>query len=379
MLVANYIILVIIIIALGILYQKFLEKQVNLTGMTNDNYNEIRKYLLNDSFNESALAKSKKPILWIHIPYEYNSRNWSSFGSRSSFDLNQPYLYLTVKSIIAQCDKSFFIVIIDDSSFDKLIPSWKINMNQISDPILSNMRQMAIAKLLYAYGGVNVPISFLCNKDLLGLYEKGTNGETMFICENVNTNVTSTNNMFYCDARFMGAKKNNDTMKQYIHHMQQLISQDYTAESVFKGECNKWCMDKMKKGMRLIPGTDVGTKTIDEEPVIIDDLLNQNYIRFYENSYGIWIPADQILKRTNYEWFARLSKEQIFDSNAILAKYIILAIAPNMNVSLTDEEENRDWVSFWRVPATNGTLNIYGLMPSGLGDNVRSYQTTGDY
>ena len=378
MLVANYIILVIIIIALGILYQKFLEKQVNLAGMSNDNYNEIRKYLLNDSFNESALAKSKKPILWIHIPYEYNSRNWSSFGSRSSFDLNQPYLYLTVKSIIAQCDKSFHIVIIDDSSFDKLIPSWKINLNLLSDPILPNMRQMAMAKLLYAYGGITVPISFLCNKDLLGLYEKGTNGDTMFVCENVNTNVTSANNMFYCDARFMGAKKNDDTMKQYIHHMQQLISSDYTAESLFKGECNKWCIDKMNKGVRLIPGTDVGTKTIDEEPVLIDNLLNQNYIKFYENSYGIWIPADQILRRTNYEWFARLSQEQIFDSNTILAKYIILAVAPNMSVKLNDRQENPDWISFWRVPATNGTLNIYGLMPSGLGDNVLSYQTTGN-
>jgi len=79
MLVANYIILAIIIIALGILYQKFCEKQSLL--VPEDNSSEIRKYLL----NESSLAKSKKPILWIHVPHEYNSRDWLSFGSRSSF------------------------------------------------------------------------------------------------------------------------------------------------------------------------------------------------------------------------------------------------------------------------------------------------------
>jgi hypothetical protein len=353
--------------------------------MSNDNYNEIRKYLLNDSFNESALAKSKKPILWIHIPYEYNSRNWSSFGSRSSFDLNQPYLYLTVKSIIAHCDKSFHIVIIDDTSFDKLLPNWSVNLSVISDPILTNMRQLALAKLIHLYGGINVPISFLCKRDLLGLYEKGTNDDTMFVCENVNTNVTSTNDMFYCDARFMGAKKNNEHMRQYIHHIQQLVSNDYTAEAEFNGGYNKWINDQIYtkgKGIRLIPGTDIGTKTIDEEPVIIDNLLNQNYIRFYENSYGIWIPADQILKRNNYEWFARLSQKQIFESNTILAKYIILTVAPNISVKVNDNNSNSllpDWISFWRVPATNGTLNVYGHMPSGLGDNVRRSTSTGSY
>ena len=101
MLVANYIILVIIIIALGILYQKYCEKQSTL--IPKDNYEEMRKYLL----NESSLAKSKKPILWIHVPHEYNARDWLSFGSRTSFDVNQPYLYLTVRSIIKHCDQSF--------------------------------------------------------------------------------------------------------------------------------------------------------------------------------------------------------------------------------------------------------------------------------
>jgi hypothetical protein len=194
--------------------------------------------------------------------------------------------------------------------------------------------------------------------------------------------------MFYCDARFMGEKKNNKMMRNYIHHIQQLVSNDYTAEAEFNGGYNKWINDRIFNkgktqgvGIRLIPGTDVGTKTLDEDPVIIDNLLNQNYIRFYENSYGIWIPADQILKRNNYEWFARLSQKQIFESDTILAKYIILTVAPNMtaNINVTNKSLLPDWISFWRVPATNGTLNIYGHMPSGLGDNVRRSNSTGSY
>jgi hypothetical protein len=366
MLVANYIILVIIIIALGILYQKYCEKQYRM--MPGDSYEEIRKYLL----NESSLAKSKKPILWVHVPHEYNSRDWLSFGSRSSFELNQPYLYLTVRSIIKNCDQSFYICIIDDNSFANLIPDWNIDLTLIADPILSNIRKLAMAKLLYMYGGVNVPISFLCFKDLIGLYENGTNGDTMFVCENVCENITATTDMFCPDARFFGAKKNNDVLRQYIEFMQRQISADYTAQTEFLGDFDRWCNKKISlKQMRLIPGTDVGTKTVGEEPVTVDTLLSEDYIHFYPKMYGIWVPADQILKRRKFEWFARMSPQQIFQGNFILAKYIVLVTAPDSKMGIIEPMENQpDWISFWKVPLTNTTLNIWGPQPIFLGDNV---------
>ena len=376
MLVANYIIIVIIIIALGILYQKYLEKQASI--IPNDSYSEIKKYLL----NESSLAKSKKPILWIYIPHEYNARNWLSFGSRSSFDLNQPYLFLTVRSIIKQCEESFYICLIDDNSFANLIPDWNINMSLLADPMLSNIRQMALAKLIYRYGGINVPISFLCARDLIGLYEKGTNGDTMFVCENIDTNITSTTDLFYPDSRFMGAKKENVTVRDYIDFMQRIISADYTAQSDFLGDFDRWCNKRIgNKQLRLIPGTEVGTKSMDEEVINVDDLLSEEYIHFYPKMYGIWIPADQILKRRKYEWFARMSPEQIFQGNFILAKYIVLATAPDAKMGLIEPLENKpDWISFWKVPinADSHTLNIWGPRPIGLGDNVPRAKNAGN-
>ena len=380
MLVANYIILCIIIIALGILYQKYCEKQSLLEP--GDSFEEIRKYLL----NESALAKSKKPILWIHVPHEYNAREWLSFGSRSSFEVNQPYLYLTVRSIIKQCDQSFYICIIDDKSFANLIPGWSIDLTLVADPILSNIRQLAIAKLIHAYGGINVPISFLCCRDLIGLYEKGTNQNTMFVCENVNMNITSTTDLYYPDARFMGAKKNNEVLAQYIEFMQRQISDDYTAQSEFLGDFNRWCDEKIAaKRLKLIPGTDVGIKTLDDEPVTVDTLLGEDYIYFYPKMYGIWIPATTILKRVKYEWFARMSVSQIFQGNFILAKYIVLATAPDAKMGvieplITMEGGKPDWVSFWKVPINSNshTINIWGQKPMGLGDNVPRAKNTGN-
>jgi hypothetical protein len=376
MLVANYIILFFILISLGILYQKYLEKQSTIAVF--DDYGEVKKYLLKDK----SLDKSKKPILWIHIPHEYNSRNWLSFGSRSSTELNQPYLYLTVKSIIKNCDQSFKIVLIDDDSFEKLIPKWNVNMSLLADPVKGYVRQLAMAKLIYTYGGLNVPISFLCFRDLITLYNKGTNDDSMFVCENSDMNITATNKLFYPNANFMGSKKDNDTVKDFINFMERTISNDYTAEAKFLGEFDGWCNSKITKGkMRLIPGTDVGTKTVDDESVTVDTLLSDNYIHFYGKMYGIWIPSSMILKRMHYEWFARMSPDQIFQSQFILAKYMVLALAPDSHMGVIEPMENKpDWVSFWRVPinADSRTNNIWGMMPQNLGNNVPRAKNSGN-
>jgi len=368
MLVVNYIILFIILITLAIIYQKYLEKQSRFEPV--DGFNEIKKYLL----KESSLAKSKKPILWIHVPHEYNSRHWLSFGSRSSCEINQPYLYLTVKTIIKNCDQSFKIVIIDDTTFQKIIPGWNINMSMLSDPMKCYIRQLAMAKLLYIYGGINVPISFLCFRDLISMYAKGTNGNSMFVCENYDMNITSTTNLFYPNAQFMGAQKGNQTVKDFINFMEITISDDYTAQTKFLGEFDRWCNSKINKGrLRLIPGTDVGTKTVDDEPVTVETLLGDDYIHFYGKMYGIWIPDKMILKRRAYEWFARMSPQQIFQSNFILAKYMVLALAPDSHMGVIEPLENKpDWISFWRVPLTNGTLNVFGPMPQFLGTPPRA-------
>jgi hypothetical protein len=202
----------------------------------------------------------------------------------------------------------------------------------------------------------------------------------MFVCENVDTNITSTTDLYYCDARFMGAKKNNEMVAQYIEFMQRIISADYTAQSVFLGDFNRWCNKRISnKRIRLIPGTDVGTKTVDEEPITVDTLLSEEYIYFYPKMYGIWIPAEQILKRRKFEWFARMSPEQIFQGNFILAKYIVLATAPDAKMGLIEPMENQpDWISFWRVPLTNKTLNVWGPMPQNLGNNVPRSKNSGN-
>ena len=370
----NLFILFFILIVLGVLYKRFEDKMSR--EESSDIYESIQKYLLDDE----TLGKSKKPILWIHVPYEYNSRNWLSFGSRSSFDLNQPYLYLTVRSIIKNCDKSFTICIIDDTSFKRLIPGWNINMTSISDPILSNMRMLGMMKLLYIYGGMHCPISFLCLKDLNELYVKGTRGEKMFVCETVDRNVTSTDVDFYPNLSFCGAPKDCETVRELCNFIQRTASHDYTADTKFLGEFDKWSKERIHSGkINMIEGVEIGTKTVDEKQIIVDDLMSNNYLDLYQGTYGILIPSEEILSRNKFEWFARLSPKQVMESDTIIGNYILLSQTEEKGIlepmePITNKAVEQKYVSFWKTPNYPG---LYGLKPYGLGDNMSKQSYTG--
>ena len=365
----NLFILFFILIVVGFLYKRFEDKRISEENK--DNYQAIQKYLLDDV----TLAKSKKPILWIHVPYEYNSRKWLSFGSRSSLELNQPYLYLTVRSIINQCDDSFTICIIDDNAFERLIPGWNINMTTISDPILANMRTLGLTKLLYIYGGLLCPISFLCFKNLDSLYNKGTRGNKMFICETIDRNITSTEYDYYPNISFCGAPKECPTVMELCDFIQRTMTNDYTAESVFLGDFSRWCNSRIKIGkINRIDGSEIGTKTSEDKPIVIDHLMSNHYLDLNKSTYGILIPANEILNRVKYEWFARMSSKQVLESDTIIGNYLLLASAPDSTGGILEpltpainKKIKNEFVGFWRTPLN---APVWSLKPNFLGDNL---------
>jgi hypothetical protein len=364
----NLFILFFILIVVGFLYRRFEDKERK--EESSDIYESIQKYLLDDD----TLAKSKKPIMWLHVPYEYNSRNWLSFGSRSSFDLNQPYLYLTVRSILKHCDDSFTICLIDDNSFKKLIPNWNINMTTISDPILSNMRMLGMMKLLYIYGGMICPISFVCLKNLKELYIKGTRGEKMFVCETIDRNITSTDIDFYPNLSFCGAPKECETVRELCNFIQRTASHDYTADVKFLGEFDKWTKQRIhNKTMNMIDGQEIGTKSIEEKQIVVDDLMSNHYLDLYQGTYGVLIPSEEILNRVKFQWFARMSQKQVLESDTIIGNYLLLSLTPEKGIleplepTMNKKIESK-FVSFWKIPSG---APLWSLKPNFLGDNLQ--------
>lgn len=295
-----------------------------------DEYELIKKYLLNDS----PLYGYNKPKIWIHTKYDLNARKWRDFQSRNTNELNQPYIHITIKSIINHCANDFHICLIDDNTFRKLIPSWDMDLTMVAEPLKSQYRQLGIAQLIYYYGGVCVPNSFLCTRNLKGLYEEGIRDNKPFVCEAVNrtTNlqqgVDASNRLFIPSTYFMGAKKNDLVLLEYIEYLKQRSSSGhFTSEYEFVGDSSIGCLGSARLGkMNVIDGKYIGIKTVKRRPVLIEDLLEENYLGLEPDIYGIYIPEQDVLTRPKYQWFAVLNTQELLKSNLFIARHMKTSI-----------------------------------------------------
>ena len=314
----KYVMYIIVLLGVGILYEKY--KLHNDRENDDRQYSLVRKYLLNDT----SLDKSHLPIIWIHSSREVNARWWESFYSRNTKCVNQPYEFITIKSIIDTCGESFNICLIDDSTFDKLMPDWHIDMDRIADPVKSNIRELAFARLLHVYGGFRVPASFLCMKDLIDVYNEKATGDGVLVGELVNRGISSEDYTFITNPEFLACEKNNHIIDRYIEYLQRMISEDYTAQSVFNGSICKWFMEQKDDSITVIGANMLGVIDNDNKVVTIERLAGNSYVSLNSCACGIYFPARELLNRTSFQWLARLSPAQMLNSDTVMGKVLLV-------------------------------------------------------
>ena len=286
--------------------------------LTEELFESIEHYqLVSDYFIGEKMSK-RKPILWIHTSTELNARNWESFYSRSNNKLNQPYLQITMKSIYDKCNDSFNVCLIDDDIFRRLL-SWNIDLEDLAEPMKSHYRQLGLSMLLHSYGGMIVPQSLLCVKNLIDLYNQGLSKHTMFVVENT-TRDSHLSETYYPDTRMMSCKKGSLCMKQMVEYQEELYK-DKTNQPDFEGNVRLWLNGQ--KDLTILDGKYIGLKKIDETPVLLEELLGTEHIELPVTTYGIYLPQEEILSRSKFSWFARMSTDQILKSSLLVAKYTL--------------------------------------------------------
>ena len=306
----NKVAIIIITLLLGFLYRRYVEK-------------EERNQKLCDLYiiNRELLTKNGKPILWIPVPRQHNARKWSSFYSRSSDNLNVPYLYSAIKSIIEKCGVSFQICMIDDDSFGKLLPNWLPELEKLGDPLKEKVRYLGMIELLHYYGGILVPPSFLCKRDLFPIWEdmQEYDGKP-FVTESVNYNSSS---RFAANPYFLGANPECPVMKEYADYLSILISKDYTSESVFLNDLSKWCARRCAMGkMDCLDAELVGAKSVKGNAIVTEMFFEEEPQDLNNESYGVIIPHEQIEKRTNLNWVCYLDSDELVKMNNNFGKYL---------------------------------------------------------
>lgn len=314
----SYLGVFVILTVLGILYEKYKVKFVPDEEL--EKYDLIKKYLLNGNKYLGG-----KPILWVHSTHNINARNWKNFGSRNTNNLNQPYILSCIETIVKNCGKSFHVCLIDDKSFARLLPKWDIDVSNLAEPVRGHVRKLAMARLLYTYGGMQIPDSTIVVKDLLPIYDKSINSHGCFVGQKLSRNIMSTYESLTPNLELLGCSKNCKSMNEYIKYLELLNSRDYTNEVDFEGKLERFVNKLCVKGLvKKIDGCIFGTKDIQCNDVNIDRLMGLNYIDFSDNMLGIYVDKDMLLKRPKYAWFCRLSQQQLMNCDNIIAKWLII-------------------------------------------------------
>jgi hypothetical protein len=181
-------------------------------------------------------------------------------------------------------------------------------------------------------------------RPLRDFYLNATVNDKPFVSEGVNRTANLARQgerrlAFLPDTRIMGANKNDPIIKEYIQYLKEKIqTPHFSADRDLLGEDSYWCLDQVEAGkMNLVGGEIVGSKTKDKKPVLIENLLEEEYLNMSKECVGIAIPDEEVLLRTKYQWFATMDSRQILDSNFILSKYMKAAILSGNKERLPDK------------------------------------------
>jgi len=295
----------ILLVTIGLL-SKYLYNEYQESEDMFDSYEQYN--LVSDYYIGGTKMNRRKPILWIHTTTDRNNRNWMSFGSRSTTTLNQPYLQITMKSIYDKCKKSFNIVLIDDDTFRRLL-SWNIDLDDLADPVKSHYRKLGLSMIIQSFGGMVVPQSLLCTKNLYDIYKTGLSKNSMFVFDTINMSM-------------MGCRRGSSTMNSFIEY-QELLYKDKSGQTDFKKSAEQWLTNR--KSVSHLNAKYIGLEQQDGTPITIDQWLGTSIVLVPSTIYGIYLPAEEILKRIKYSWFARMSTNQVLNSHLMIAKYMLAA------------------------------------------------------
>ncbi|NDC89737.1 MAG: hypothetical protein EB075_13245, partial [Bacteroidetes bacterium] len=286
---------------------------------------------------------AQKPMIWIHVEREWNARKWAHFFERGSHDINQPYLYLTIKTIADKCGDHFNIAVIDDDSFSNILPNWNVDMSIIDGPLKRNMRQLALAQLLYHHGGLSVPPSTICVHNLIHMHKHGTaHGRDMYIGQFPNHSEyrfdanaleksayqverVSSKKRFKASPVIMGCVPKSIAMKKLVLFLEQHHGADPdSSEHQFSDHIGAFCQRLFdQKLANMIDGQMLGTRTSKNKPVTIHDLMSSSYLDLnHETLFCIHVPHQEILQMPKYAWFAYLPVAQAIHSDTTIGKWL---------------------------------------------------------
>ena len=135
-------------------------------------------------------------------------------------------------------------------------------------------------------------------------------------CRIPNEGVSKSYLNYVVSPKILACPKQCHKMDDYINSLKIL---DYSEER-FKFYDNEY----LKENAFLIDESLIGGKDVSGNMVTIDRSLSNENIQLSTSHFGLYTSLEQLLIRRKFQWFLRLSPQQIYDSKdrLFIAKYI---------------------------------------------------------
>lgn len=294
--------IVIFFLLFSILNYKYLKEKMETE------LNLKRQELLDvDNFFYTAkfLKASKKRKIWIYMEFDKNSRLWDSFGSRTSTKLNLSYINLCIKSIIDVCAQNYDIIIFSDIDINEILEE-DFDYTKLSGNLLEKYRHISLMKILNKYGGVMVPPSLFLKKNISCI----DNENVWYVCD-INNIDNSSIVKRLTSSCFTGSPADNVHLKKYIEHLYKDMDDNFNE--------NYFVVNRIP----YIDGAIIGTKDAKGKGILLENLMSTEPIHYSGNNIGLYMPHNQLVKRKIYNWFCKMSEEQVLNTNCNFSYYML--------------------------------------------------------
>jgi hypothetical protein len=256
-------------------------------------------------YHPDILSQSKRRKIWVYIPLEKNSRQWESFGSRTSTHLNLSVMNLCIKSIIDWCSQTYDIILFTDQDISEILKS-KLDLSTFSGDVLEKQRELYILEILYEYGGILLPPTIYMRDNM----KRQDVIDRWFVCDKFNTTHES-NATNLPSAVITGAPAKDAQLRAYIDDLAKDHKEEYTA-NYFKTH-----------SIFVLDGSLFGMKNILNEPITLDDLMSNKKLKLPDYNIGLYMPYRELLDRNLYKWFCKMSEKQILETHCAFSYYIL--------------------------------------------------------
>ncbi len=257
-------------------------------------------------YHRGLIQKSKRRKMWVHVPIDLNAREWISFGSRTSNQLNLSFMNLCIKSIVDWCSQSYDIILYHDRDIGDLLEC-EVDLTRISGEELERARYKYTLEILYKYGGVLLPPSIYMRNN----FKHQDVLDRWFVCDRLNSQVE--NSIYGPSAFITGAPANDPELRAYLDTLK--------PEEFRKEEFQKNYFKENK--VFVLDGTIFGTKNSAGDPVTLDDLMSNQKLTLSEYNLGVYMPYQELLSRNAYKWFCKMSERQVLSCNCAFSYYML--------------------------------------------------------